>query len=78
MSPVAVWIGIPKTGTHPLFFQSTTISGTKGGTISSDVMSSIENLSVVSKKYNIALENLVLYAIVIGNNLAMEDTENTN
>ena len=75
MSPVAVWVGVPKKGTHPLFFQSTTISNSKGGSIVPDVMSSIEQLNSISVKYNIPLDNLVLYSIAIGDNSSTNNNE---
>lgn len=62
-APLNIYIGNPKQDLHPLYFQSRWLSEIKGGNFEEDTMYAIDELKKIAYKYNIALENLCVYAL---------------
>ena len=66
-------IGAPNPDFHPLHFQSSWLSSTKGGQVPADIMESIGKLYQLAKKHNVVFEELCYYAINVANG-SIEDT----
>jgi len=58
-----LYIGLPKDDHHPLHFQADWLSKVRGGTIPAEVMDAITKLLDLSKKNNVPLEDLCVYAL---------------
>lgn len=78
IAPFTVMIGQPKPDQHPLHFQANWLSTERGGVIPAEVMDSITQLVELSKKYQVPIEELVVYALgsAQGNNNI--DTDNND
>nr|WP_253308410.1 DUF2610 domain-containing protein [Rickettsia endosymbiont of Ceutorhynchus assimilis] len=57
------YIGTPEQGHHPIQFQADWLSKERGGTVPSEVMDAISKLNDLSKKNNVPLEDLCVYAL---------------
>ncbi|MFY9590247.1 DUF2610 domain-containing protein [Rickettsia endosymbiont of Halotydeus destructor] len=57
------YIGEPEQGHHPLHFQADWLSKERGGTVPAEVMDAISKLHELSKKNNVSLEDLAVYAL---------------
>lgn len=75
IAPFTVMIGQPKPDQHPLHFQANWLSTERGGVIPAEVMDSITQLVELSKKYQVPIEELVVYALgsAQGNNNTATD-----
>lgn len=67
-------IGSPDVDHHPIHFQSTWLSSTKGGVVPADIMTSISKLQKLAYKHKVSFEELCYYAI----NVANGSIENNN
>ena len=75
-SPFSIYIGEPEKEHHPLHFQAEWLTNHRGGTISPKVMESVASLHVISKKNNVSLEELCVYALSeFGDKLKNADSE---
>ncbi|KJV54977.1 hypothetical protein OTSKARP_0915, partial [Orientia tsutsugamushi str. Karp] len=63
IAPFTVMIQQPKPDQHPLHFQANWLSTERGGVIPAEVMDSITQLVELSKKYQVPIEELVVYAL---------------
>ncbi len=63
MSPFTICIGEPELSHHPVQFQADWLSKNRGGNVPSDVMEALGKLQDLSKKNNVSLEELCVYAI---------------
>lgn len=63
MSPFAIYIGDPEPSHHPLHFQADWLSKERGGVIPGEVMDAVAKLYELSKKNNVALDELCVYAL---------------
>ena len=77
-APFTVCIGISKEGMHPLHFQADWLSKMRGGIIPGDVMEAIAQLQDLSKKYNVLLEELCVYALGKAKEQSEEDDEESD
>lgn len=66
-APFDVYIGMPKTGNHPLQNQAHWLSQERGGTIPSEVMDSFAKLLELSEKNGVSFEDLCVYALETAN-----------
>ncbi|WP_341789826.1 DUF2610 domain-containing protein [Rickettsia endosymbiont of Polydrusus tereticollis] len=57
------YIGTPEQGHHPIQFQADWLSKERGGAVPSEVMDAISKLNDLSKKNNVPLEDLCVYAL---------------
>lgn len=57
------YIGEPEQGHHPLHFQADWLSKERNGTVPAEVMDAISKLHELSKKNNVSLEDLAVYAL---------------
>ncbi len=62
-SPFDVYIGLPRTGNHPLHHQSDWLSKERGGVIPTSVMDSFSNLLKLSEENGVVFEDLCAYAL---------------
>lgn len=69
-SDYPVYIGTPNSKSHPLYFQSSWLNDSKGGTISEGVMNGIEKLQ------QIAIENDLDFAELCEYSLSVADSYN--
>ncbi|KJV57095.1 hypothetical protein OCHUTO_0205 [Orientia chuto str. Dubai] len=76
IAPFQVMIGQPKPDQHPLHFQANWLSTERGGVIPAEVMESITQLVELSKKYQVPLEELVVYALGSAANGNATSTDN--
>ena len=60
-------IGSPDVDHHPIHFQSTWLSSTKGGVVPADIMTSISKLQKLAYKHKVSFEELCYYAINVAN-----------
>lgn len=67
-------IGTPDIDHHPIHFQSSWLSSTKGGVVPADIMVSISKLQKLAYKHKVSFEELCYYAI----NVANGSIENNN
>ena len=63
-SPVTFYIGHPDNGHHPIHFQSTWLSSSKGGTVPQDLMNTLQQLHDLSIQNNADFEELCYYALI--------------
>lgn len=63
MSPFTIYIGVPKVGNHPLYFQADWVSKERGGNIPGDIMEAVSELQKLSEKNGVPLEELCVYAL---------------
>ncbi|KJV75383.1 Uncharacterised protein [Orientia tsutsugamushi] len=81
IAPFTVMIGQPKPDQHPLHFQANWLSTERGGVIPAEVMDSITQLVELSKKYQVPIEELVVYALGSAqgnNNTATDNNDQDN
>lgn len=81
IAPFTVMIGQPKPDQHPLHFQANWLSTERGGVIPAEVMDSITQLVELSKKYQVPIEELVVYALGSAqgnNNIATDNNDQDN
>lgn len=70
MSPFTIFIGKPEHAHHPLHFQADWLTKQRGGMIPADVMDAVAQLNELSKKNNVSLEELCVYALAAENEKA--------
>jgi hypothetical protein len=63
IAPFTIFIGTPKEGNHPLDHQAKWLADNRGGTIPAEVMDALSKLQELSKKNNVSLEELCVYAL---------------
>jgi hypothetical protein len=63
IAPFIIYVGTPKDDHHPLHFQADWLSKTRGGTIPPEVTEALTKLQALSKKNNVSLEDLCVYAL---------------
>ena len=68
-------IGSPDVDHHPIHFQSTWLSSTKGGIVPADIMTSISKLQKLSYKHKVSFEELCYYAINVANGSIENDNQ---
>lgn len=68
-------IGAPNPEYHPIHFQSTWLSSTKGGTVPTDIMESIQKLHELAMKHKVSFEELCYYAINVANGSVENDNQ---
>ena len=68
-------IGSPDADHHPIHFQSTWLSGTKGGVVPADIMTSISKLQKLAYKHKVSFEELCYYAINVANGSIENDNQ---
>ena len=54
-------IGSPDVDHHPIHFQSTWLSSTKGGIVPADIMTSISKLQKLAYKHKVSFEELCYF-----------------
>ncbi len=62
-APFDFYIGQSDAEHHPLHFQTTWLSATRGGTAPADVMESLQKLNILSRENNMDFEDLCFYAM---------------
>lgn len=78
MAPFAIYIGIPKSGHHPLHFQADWLSKARGGMIPGEVMEAVTQLQELAIKNNVSLEELCVYALGTEDQQAELENENNS
>ncbi|NUX01389.1 DUF2610 domain-containing protein [Wolbachia endosymbiont of Madathamugadia hiepei] len=73
-SPFAIYIGNPKSNTHPIHHQDSWLVKERGGNIPSRVKESLQKLYKLSQENGVSFPELCAYAITIVNN----DKKNDN
>ncbi|MFP3035551.1 MAG: DUF2610 domain-containing protein [Wolbachia sp.] len=73
-SPFAIYIGNPKSDTHPIHHQDFWLVKERGGNIPSKVKESLQKLYKLSQENGVSFPELCAYAITIVNN----DKKNDN
>ena len=73
-SPFAIYIGNPKSDTHPIHHQDSWLVKERGGNIPSKVKESLQKLYKLSQENGVSFPELCAYAITIVNN----DKKNDN
>ena len=68
-------IGSPDVDHHPIHFQSTWLSSTKGGVVPADIMTSISKLQKLAYKHKVSFEELCYYAINVANGSIENDNQ---
>ena len=68
-------IGAPSPDKHPIHFQSTWLSSTKGGIVPADIMTSISKLQKLAYKHKVSFEELCYYAINVANGSIENDNQ---
>lgn len=68
-------IGSPDVDHHPIHFQSTWLSSTKGGIVPADIMTSISKLQKLAYKHKVSFEELCYYAINVANGSIENDNQ---
>lgn len=68
-------IGSPDADHHPIHFQSTWLSSTKGGIVPADIMTSISKLQKLAYKHKVSFEELCYYAINVANGSIENDNQ---
>ncbi|MDF0607780.1 DUF2610 domain-containing protein [Wolbachia endosymbiont of Onchocerca gibsoni] len=67
-SPFTIYIGNPKSDTHPIYHQDSWLVRERGGNIPSKVKESLQKLHKLSKENGISFSELCAYAITVINN----------
>ncbi|NUY39177.1 DUF2610 domain-containing protein [Wolbachia endosymbiont of Litomosoides brasiliensis] len=67
-SPFAIYIGDPKSNTHPIHHQDLWLVKERGGNIPNKVKESLQKLYKLSQENGIPFSELCTYAITIVNN----------
>ncbi|MDM8335182.1 DUF2610 domain-containing protein [Wolbachia pipientis] len=67
-SPFAIYIGNPKSGTHPIHHQDAWLVKERGGNIPSKVKESLQKLYKLSQENGISFPELCTYAVTVVNN----------
>ena len=62
-SSVTFYIGNPEKDHHPIHFQADWLSKERGGTVSPEIMQSLEELKALSEKNGVPFEELCSYAL---------------
>ncbi|MDG7056839.1 MAG: DUF2610 domain-containing protein [Wolbachia endosymbiont of Penenirmus auritus] len=73
-SPFAIYIGNPKSDTHPIHHQDSWLVKERGGNIPSKVKESLQKLYKLSQENGVSFPELCAYAITIVNS----DKKNDN
>ncbi|MGL9731797.1 MAG: DUF2610 domain-containing protein [Wolbachia sp.] len=73
-SPFAIYIGNPKSNTHPIHHQDSWLVKERGGNIPSKVKESLQKLYKLSQENGVSFPELCAYAITIVSN----DKKNDN
>ncbi|KJV68723.1 DUF2610 domain-containing protein [Candidatus Neoehrlichia procyonis] len=73
VSPFTIYIGEPKTESHPIHHQSTWLSKERGGNVPKDIINSLEKLYDLSKKNGICFADLCVYALKIASHNKKKD-----
>ncbi|MCA4773818.1 DUF2610 domain-containing protein [Wolbachia endosymbiont of Mansonella perstans] len=73
-SPFAIYIGNPKSDTHPIHHQDSWLVKERGGNIPSKVKESLQKLYKLSQENGVSFPKLCAYAITIVSN----DKKNDN
>ena len=76
LSPTTVYIGNPKEGNGPLYFQQNWLSTEKGGVIPAEINSLLDELKQISIKNSVDFPSLCAYALV--DSAASEDNAQNN
>lgn len=76
IAPFTIFIGNPKEGNHPLDHQAKWLSDNKGGTVPAEVMDALSKLQELSKKNNVSLEDLCVYALGDDQSEAQDTNQN--
>lgn len=63
IAPFTIYIGEPEANHHALHFQADWLSKERGGNIPGEVMDAISKLQELSKKNDVPLEELCVYAL---------------
>jgi hypothetical protein len=66
-APFDVYIGMPKSGNHPLQHQAHWLAAERGGTIPAEVMESFAKLLSLAEKNGVSFEELCVYALEAAN-----------
>ena len=72
-SPFAIYIGNPKSDTHPIHHQDSWLAKERGGNIPSKVKESLQKLYTLSKENGIPFSELCAYAITVVSQSGKED-----
>ena len=62
-SSVTFYIGNPEKEHHPIHFQADWLAKERGGTVSPEIMQSLEELKALSEKNGVPFEELCSYAL---------------
>jgi hypothetical protein len=62
-TPVTFYIGNAEKDHHPIHFQAEWLSKERGGTVSPEIMKSLEELKQLSEKNGVPFEELCSYAL---------------
>ncbi|MDR2548202.1 MAG: DUF2610 domain-containing protein [Rickettsiales bacterium] len=73
-SPFAIYIGNPKSDTHPIYHQDSWLVKERGGNVPSKVKESLQKLYKLSQENGVSFPELCAYAITIVSN----DKKNDN
>lgn len=67
-SPFAIYIGNPKSDSHPVYHQDSWLAKERGGNIPNKVKESLQKLHVLSQENGISFAELCAYAITVVSN----------
>lgn len=62
-APFPIYVGEPKSDSHPLHHQSWWLNAERGGSIPQEVMDSFEKLHKIALENNVSFEELCVYAM---------------
>ncbi|QKX01923.1 DUF2610 domain-containing protein [Wolbachia endosymbiont of Cruorifilaria tuberocauda] len=68
ISPFTIYIGNPKSDTHPIYYQDSWLTKERGGNIPSKVKEGLQKLYKLSKENGIPFSELCAYAITVASN----------
>jgi hypothetical protein len=74
-SPFAIYIGNPKSDTHPIHHQDSWLVKERGGNIPSKVKESLQKLYKLSQETGVSFPELCAYAITIVSNDKRNDNK---
>lgn len=75
-APFPIYVGEPKSDSHPLHHQSWWLNSERGGSIPQEVMDSFEKLHKIALENNVSFEELCVYAM--GEALGAQSQEGQN
>ncbi|MBD0391751.1 DUF2610 domain-containing protein [Wolbachia endosymbiont of Pentalonia nigronervosa] len=67
-SPFAIYIGSPKSDTHPIHHQDSWLAKERGGNIPNKIKESLQRLHTLSQENGISFSELCAYAITVVSN----------